>query len=80
MFVKKNLALVAALFLAFCLNAAAGSRGRIKDMRGNVVELPREILYKSVSLRNPNRELSTNIHLTIPINLITAHRKTFRKA
>ena len=53
MFVRKNLALVAALFLAFCLNAAAGEPRTAKDMRGNVVELPDKV-GKVTSLCNEN--------------------------
>ena len=56
MFVRKNLALVAALFLAFCLNAAAGEPRTVKDMRGNVVELPEKV-SKVASLWNANNQI-----------------------
>ena len=56
MFVRKNLALVAALFLAFCLNAAAGEPRTVKDMRGNVVELPEKV-SKVASLCNANNQI-----------------------
>ncbi|MBF0985027.1 MAG: peptide ABC transporter substrate-binding protein, partial [Campylobacter sp.] len=55
MFVRKNLALVAALFLAFCLNTAAGEPRTAKDMRGNVVELPEKV-SKVASLCNENNQ------------------------
>ena len=56
MFVRKNLALVAALFLAFCLNVAAGEPRTVKDMRGNVVELPEKV-SKVASLWNANNQI-----------------------
>lgn len=56
MFVRKNLALVAALFLAFCLNAAAGEPKTVKDMRRNVVELPKKV-SKLASLCNENNQI-----------------------
>ena len=56
MFVRKNFALVAALFLAFCLNAAAGEPRTVKDMRGNVVELPEKV-SKVASLWNANNQI-----------------------
>ena len=56
MFVRKNLALVAALFLAFCLNATAGEPRTVKDMRGNVVELPEKV-SKVASLCNANNQI-----------------------
>ena len=56
MFVRKNLALVAALFLALCLNAAAGEPRTVKDMRGNVVELPEKV-SKVASLCNANNQI-----------------------
>lgn len=56
MFVRKNLALVAALFIAFCLNVAAGEPRTVKDMRGNVVELPEKV-SKVASLWNANNQI-----------------------
>ena len=56
MFVRKNLALVAALFLAFCLNAAAGEPRTAKDMLENVVELPEKV-SKVASLCNANNQI-----------------------
>ena len=56
MFVRKNLALVAALFLAFCLNAAEGEPRTVKDMRGNVFELPAQV-NKVASLWNANNQI-----------------------
>ena len=56
MLVRKNLALVAALFLTFCLNAAAGEPRTVKDMRGNVVELPEKV-SKVASLCNENNQI-----------------------
>ena len=56
MFVRKNSALVAASFLAFCLNTAAGEPRTVKDMRGNVVELPEKV-SKVTSLCNANNQI-----------------------
>ena len=56
MFVRKNSALVAALFLAFCLNAATGEPRTVKDMHRNVVELPKKV-SKLASLCNENNQI-----------------------
>nr|WP_315005432.1 hypothetical protein [uncultured Campylobacter sp.] len=56
MFVRKNSALVTALFLAFCLNAATGEPRTVKDMRRNVVELPKKV-SKLASLCNENNQI-----------------------